>query len=161
MRRQREGAEQCCLSTRSIALIRVSRTLSYPHIEDGTVCFIGATTENPSFEINSALLSRLRIYRLKSVRPADIIVLLERTLERCFSDHKASRAFLDGIAGIADGDFRQSLNLLELAVGLAHGRAQPELLDASLLDDLVETGANRFDKGGISFTSRSVRYINP
>lgn len=138
-----------------------------PHIEDGTVCFIGATTENPSFEINSALLSRLRIYRLKSVRPADIIVLLERTLERCFSDHKASRAFLDGIAGIADGDFRQSLNLLELAVGLARGRAQPELLDASLLDDLVETGANRFDKGGdqfyeqISALHKSVRGSDP
>lgn len=138
-----------------------------PHIEDGTVCFIGATTENPSFEVNSALLSRLRIYHLKSVPQTDIIVLLERTLQRCFSGHKASGAFLEGIAGIADGDIRQSLNLLELAVGLAQSRAQPDVLDVSLLDDLAQTGARRFDKGGdqfyeqISALHKSVRGSDP
>ena len=97
----------------------------------------------------------------------DIIVLLERTLQRCFSGHRASGAFLEGIAGIADGDIRQSLNLLELAVGLAQSRAEPDLLDVSLLDDLAQTGARRFDKGGdqfyeqISALHKSVRGSDP
>ena len=122
-----------------------------PHIEDGTVCFIGATTENPSFEVNSALLSRLRIYHLKAVPREDVMALLERTLRRCYSGHSATESFLTGIANIADGDIRQSLNLLELSVGLAQGREQPDRLDESLLKDLLETGARRFDKGGDQF----------
>ncbi len=138
-----------------------------PHIEDGTVCFIGATTENPSFEVNGALLSRLRIYHLKAVSQADIIALLERTLARCYPDHRSAESFLEGIANIADGDIRQSLNLLELSIGLAQGREQPEVLDTSLLDDLAETGARRFDKGGdqfydqISALHKSVRGSDP
>lgn len=122
-----------------------------PHIEDGTVCFIGATTENPSFEVNSALLSRLRIYHLKAVPREDVMALLERTLRRCYRSHNATESFLTGIANIADGDIRQSLNLLELSVGLAQGREQPDRLDESLLKDLLETGARRFDKGGDQF----------
>ncbi len=122
-----------------------------PHIEDGTICFIGATTENPSFEVNTALLSRLRIYRLKPVPAEEVVKLLERTVQRCYVGYRVTESFLTGIASIADGDIRQSLNLLELSVGLADSREQADILDESLLEDLLETGARRFDKGGEQF----------
>ena len=122
-----------------------------PHIEDGTICFIGATTENPSFEVNTALLSRLRIYRLKPVPAQEVVKLLERTVQRCYVGYRVTESFLTGIASIADGDIRQSLNLLELSVGLADSREQADILDESLLEDLLETGARRFDKRGDQF----------
>ena len=138
-----------------------------PHIEDGTVCFIGATTENPSFEVNSALLSRLRIYRLKAVEPEAIIGMLERTMVNCYPGISATDSFTRGLAQIADGDVRQSLNLLELSVQLASADGNDVNLDESLLADLMETGSRRFDKGGdqfyeqISALHKSVRGSDP
>ena len=136
-----------------------------PHIEDGTIVFIGATTENPSFEVNSALLSRLRVYHLRAVSPETLHSLLLRTLERHYPDITMSEAFANGLTALADGDVRQSLNLLELAIDLAAGEAAQ--LDESLLKDLVETNARRFDKGGdefyqqISALHKSVRGSDP
>jgi putative ATPase len=136
-----------------------------PHIEDGTIVFIGATTENPSFEVNSALLSRLRVYHLRAVSPETLHSLLLRTLERHYPGITMSETFANGLTNLADGDVRQSLNLLELAIDLAAGEATQ--LDESLLKDLVETNARRFDKGGdefyqqISALHKSVRGSDP
>jgi len=136
-----------------------------PHIEDGTIVFIGATTENPSFEVNSALLSRLRVYHLRAVSPETLHSLLLRTLERHYPGITMSETFANGLTNLADGDVRQSLNLLELAIDLAAGEAAQ--LDESLLKDLVETNARRFDKGGdefyqqISALHKSVRGSDP
>jgi len=138
-----------------------------PHIEDGTVCFIGATTENPSFEVNSALLSRLRIYRLKAVRAEAIIGMLERTMATCYPGISATDAFTRGLAELSDGDVRQSLNLLELSIQVASANGNDVNLDESLLADLMETGSRRFDKGGdqfyeqISALHKSVRGSDP
>jgi len=95
-----------------------------PHVEDGTVVFIGATTENPSFELNNALLSRARVYVLKALGPVD----LERVVDRALADPErglgAQRLEIDAdaralLAAAADGDARRVLNLLELAADLA------------------------------------------
>ena len=136
-----------------------------PHIEDGTIVFIGATTENPSFEVNSALLSRLRVYHLEAVSPEKLQSLLERTLNKHYPGTTMSEAFARGIASLADGDVRQSLNLLELAIDLM--AAQDAELSDNLLADLLETNARRFDKGGdefyqqISALHKSVRGSDP
>ena len=138
-----------------------------PHIEDGTICFIGATTENPSFEVNTALLSRLRVYRLKSVSATVMSGLVSRTIERCYPQVAASEAFCEGVASLADGDVRQALNLIELAMNLADGNPAETPLDEALLAELRSTGTRRFDKGGdvfyeqISALHKSVRGSDP
>jgi putative ATPase len=100
-----------------------------PYVEDGTVCFIGATTENPSFEINSALLSRARVYVLRSLTADDIQQVLRRALDREFaSGAEAVKATDDAVATLAraaDGDARRALNLLEVAADLAGAGETP------------------------------------
>ena len=93
-----------------------------PYVEDGTVIFIGATTENPSFELNNALLSRSRVYKLRSLELADIVEVLQRgvqTLSDTDGPVAIDPAQLEAIAQHADGDARKALNLLELAADLA------------------------------------------
>src|SRR5882757_5616391 len=95
-----------------------------PHVEDGTLVFIGATTENPSFEIIGALLSRARVYVLKALEAADIRALLERALEdreRGLGESglKIEPEALELLAQAGDGDARRALGMLELASGLA------------------------------------------
>jgi len=137
-----------------------------PYIEDGTICFIGATTENPSFEVNNALLSRLRVYRLQPVSEQDLESLLQRARSRHFPEITATDAFISGIARLADGDVRQSLNLLELSVDML-GEVGGDTLEETLLGPLAESGARRFDKGGdaffdqISALHKSVRGSDP
>ncbi len=145
-----------------------------PHAEDGTLVFIGATTENPSFEVNSALLSRARVYVLKALdRDA-----IRRILDRAISDTQrglgatgvgVDEAARDLIADAADGDARQGLTLLELAVTLA----QSELGESARVDKAMaarvirEGGARRFDKQGeyfydqISALHKSIRGSDP
>ena len=94
-----------------------------PHVEDGTVVFIGATTENPSFELNNALLSRARVYVLKALEPADLEQVVDRALADVARGLGAQRFTIDDearalLAGAADGDARRVLNLLELASDL-------------------------------------------
>ena len=138
-----------------------------PHIEDGTICFVGATTENPSFEVNNALLSRLRVYRLRSVSEGTLIELLKRAIQQCYPEAVVNDGFLAGVAKLADGDVRQALNLLELAADLTTEAGPETRLDEAVLEQLVATGMRRFDKGGdafyeqISALHKSVRGSDP
>ena len=138
-----------------------------PHIEDGTICFVGATTENPSFEVNSALLSRLRVYRLRPVTAEVLEALLARTVARFYPDIDVAPKSLLELAKLADGDVRQSLNLLELATDLCATEGVPHRLDEAILKELASTGARRFDKGGdvffdqISALHKAVRGSDP
>ena len=117
-----------------------------PYVEDGTVIFIGATTENPSFELNNALLSRSRVYKLRSLEQADIESVLARgvaALEGVVVDADC----LGQIAAQADGDARRALNLLELAADLA----EQGHITASTLEEVLQASLRRFDKGGDLF----------
>ena len=140
-----------------------------PYVEDGTVCFIGATTENPSFEINGALLSRARVYVLRSLTVDDIQQVLRRALEREFSaGAEAVKADDDAIATLAraaDGDARRALNLLEVAADLA--RAGTGTIGEEIAGEVSAGGYRRFDKKGeqfydqISALHKAVRGTDP
>ena len=138
-----------------------------PFVEDGTVVFVGATTENPSFELNSALLSRARVYKLRALDEAAIVRVLKRALRSDAAfDGQELRIDDDSLARLAraaDGDARRSLNLLEVAADLAHqGR-----IDETVLAELFGGDARRFDKGGdvfhdqISALHKAVRGSSP
>ncbi len=123
-----------------------------PHVEDGTVVFIGATTENPSFELNNALLSRARTYVLKPLTDSEIEAILAQAL----SDRERGLGGLGLnlsdearrlLAAAADGDARRALNLLEIASDLADG----EEIELSLIEEVVSGTVRRFDKGGEAF----------
>jgi putative ATPase len=143
-----------------------------PFVEDGTLVFIGATTENPSFELNSALLSRARVYLLKPLDEADLIALLERALadtERGLagSGVTATREILGLMADAADGDARRALNLLELAADLAAADPAGPVITIDIVRDVAAGGHRRFDKRGelfydqISALHKSVRDSDP
>jgi putative ATPase len=127
-----------------------------PYLEDGTLTFVGATTENPSFEVISALLSRARIYVLKALMPEDLRTVLRTALadeERGLGREQivAEPEALELIAHAADGDARRALNMLELAAGLAQAGTTPHTLDAALAGEVAGGGHRRFDKGGDQF----------
>jgi putative ATPase len=123
-----------------------------PFVEDGTLIFIGATTENPAFEVNSALLSRARVYTLRSLAPAELLPLLERGLTSLEPPLVARGRSLQMIAEVADGDARRALNLLELAAELVEADAagQHALLEATVAE-VSQQSLRRFDKGGDQF----------
>ncbi|MDG5499098.1 replication-associated recombination protein A [Marinobacter sp. BGYM27] len=143
-----------------------------PHIEDGTVIFVGATTENPSFELNSALLSRTRVYVLKNLEKPDLIGLMQRALadpEGLKDKLVVPAELLDIIATSANGDARRSLNTLEIAADLAEPAAEgdvPELTE-DVLQQVMQSSLRRFDKHGdvfydqISALHKSVRGSDP
>jgi putative ATPase len=128
-----------------------------PFLEDGTLIFVGATTENPSFEVVSALLSRARVYVLKSLGVEDIAALLRTALvdeERGLGKEHitAEPDALDLIARAADGDARRGLNMLELAASLAEASASgSHLLTVAIAQEVASGGRRRFDKGGDQF----------
>ena len=128
-----------------------------PWVEDGTLTFIGATTENPSFELNSALLSRARVYVLKSLSREALLGILEQALadpERGLGADapELPREQLEALADAADGDARRALNLLELAADLATATAGgARQLDETTLAGLLAGGHRRFDKRGEAF----------
>ncbi len=139
-----------------------------PHIEDGTFSFIGATTENPSFELNNALLSRVRTYILKSLTTEDIQTILKAALndkERGLGDLELtiSDEALEFLANAADGDARRGLNWLEIATDLAENKK----ITLSSVKQIATETTRRFDKGGdlfyeqISALHKSVRGTNP
>ncbi len=141
-----------------------------PFVEDGTLLFIGATTENPSFELNAALLSRARVYLLKSLTAAELRGLLERALgdaERGLgtSGICAEADALALLADAADGDARRALNLLEVAADLAAGAGGA--LTIEIVREATAGGHRRFDKRGelfydqISALHKSVRDSDP
>jgi len=127
-----------------------------PYIEDGTLTFVGATTENPSFEVISALLSRARVYVLRPLSLEDLTTLLRAALtdaERGLgSEHlEAEPDALDTIARAADGDARRALNMLELAAGLAAAAGGTRRVTLALAQEVASGTHRRFDKGGDQF----------
>ena len=131
---------------------RAQQDALLPHVEDGTVTLIGATTENPSFELNNALLSRARVYVLRPLTEADLLALIERALsdtERGLGALKLRFApeLRPTLAAMADGDARRLLGLLELAADIA-----PDgVIDEAVLKELAGESWRRFDKGGEAF----------
>jgi putative ATPase len=147
-----------------------------PYVEDGTLIFVGATTENPSFEVNNALLSRARVYVLKSIDATDLGKLLDRALadeERGLGLLKLriEPAARDLLLAAADGDARRMLNLVETAADLsgADGEGDPagRRLDVDTTRAVIGSTYVRFDKGGenfydqISALHKSVRGSDP
>src|SRR5689334_6116472 len=136
-----------------------------PHVESGLFVFVGATTENPSFEVNSALLSRAAVYVLKSLDADELRELLERAQQELggltFSDEAR-----DALIGSADGDGRKLLNNLEI-VARAAAQQKTREIDGALLGSALAENLRRFDKGGdafydqISALHKSVRGSNP
>ena len=142
-----------------------------PHVEDGTLTFIGATTENPSFEIVGALLSRARVYVLKALTAEDLQALLRTALqdaERGLGAHGVgiSPEALELLAQAADGDARRALNMLDLAVSLTEA-AGAKTIGLAQAEEVASGGRRRFDKGGeqfydqISALHKSVRGSDP
>ena len=142
-----------------------------PHIEDGTFIFVGATTENPSFELNSALLSRTRVYVLKNLEDEDVLTLLNRALtsEEGFAGRLAvADDVLAVMAAASGGDARRALNILEVAADLAEPDADGnDRVSPEQLEQVMQTSLRRFDKGGdvfydqISALHKSVRGSDP
>jgi putative ATPase len=124
-----------------------------PYVEDGTVLFVGATTENPSFELNNALLSRARTYVLKRLAEEDLLKVLWQSLqdsERGLASQGIAIAEqeLSRIAQAADGDARRALTLLEIAFDLA---SEGEQVGEDIIAEVISGGVRRFDKGGEAF----------
>ena len=137
-----------------------------PYAESGLVTFIGATTENPSFEVNSALLSRAQVYVLKSLSDDELRLLLQRTQEKALGELAFDDKAVDTIIGYADGDARRFLNLLE-QTGTAARTSGITQITAEFLENALTLNARRFDKGGdnfydqISALHKSVRGSHP
>ncbi|NNG13359.1 MAG: replication-associated recombination protein A, partial [Halobacteria archaeon] len=127
-----------------------------PYVEDGTIIFIGATTENPSFELNSALLSRARTYVLKRLNET----ALRRIVDAALTDPRhglgdpglqLEEVLRDRLVQAADGDARRALNLLEIASDLAEEAGDVHIIPESVLNEVIAGGTRRFDKGGDDF----------
>ena len=139
-----------------------------PYAESGLVTFIGATTENPSFEVNSALLSRAQVYVLKSLAEDELKLLAARAQEQTqtLSHLQFDEAAVDTLVGYADGDARRLLNLLE-QTGTAASPAGITHITPEFIQNALTLNARRFDKGGdnfydqISALHKSVRGSNP
>ncbi len=143
-----------------------------PYVEDGTLTFIGATTENPSFELNSALLSRARVYVLRPLGVDDIVKLLRRALEDTERGLGGRGIEIDDDALIAlaqggDGDARRALGMLEVVGDLAEERDGRTVITLDQVREVAAGGRRRFDKGGeqfydqISALHKSVRGTDP
>lgn len=143
-----------------------------PHIEDGTILFIGATTENPSFELNNALLSRARVYLLQSLTEAE----LEGVIEHALRDKQRglgklnlhmSKAQITALAQAADGDARRTLNYLEVLSDMAEEQDGQRRISDQHLEQVLAESYRRFDKGGdhfydqISALHKAVRGSSP
>lgn len=116
------------------------------HLEDGKIILIGATTENPSFELNSALLSRTQIYVLNPLTPNSLAVILENSLKQISLSIKIVDEAKQLLLNLADGDVRRLLNILETIVN-----HQIEYVDCKILQQIVPDSLRRFDKGGEEF----------
>lgn len=145
---------------------RAQQDAFLPHIETGAITFIGATTENPAFELNNALLSRLRIYVLSALDAAAIRRVIDRALTEIGSDSSIAMepSLRDRLALLADGDARRALNLLELAVSLADdGQIDAAVMERAVGGTRVRNFDNKQDYfyDQISALHKSVRGSNP
>lgn len=135
-----------------------------PHIEDGTIIFIGATTENPGFELNSALLSRCKLYVLKALSLQALKQIILRAQKHSYPQLQINEDQLEKLADAADGDGRRVLNILEIAAAYAGESGE---LDDHQMKQVLSGRQRRFDKGGdyfydqISALHKSVRGSNP
>src|SRR3990170_7949911 len=143
-----------------------------PYVEDGTLTFIGATTENPSFELNNALLSRARVYVLKALTAEEVRQAVDRAIEDEPSGLGSQPLEMpdearDLLALAADGDARRALNLLEMAADLSIKQGGKQVITIDLIKDVITGGVRRFDKQGeafydqISALHKSVRGSDP
>ena len=143
-----------------------------PYVEDGTLTFIGATTENPSFELNNALLSRARVYVLKALDETALRDILRRAIadeERGLGRENIAVAddILELLAAAADGDARRALNLLEISADLAADGDGQRVIDKTIAEEVAQGGTRRFDKQGeyfydqISALHKSIRGSDP
>lgn len=120
-----------------------------PYVEDGTVIFVGATTENPSFEINNALLSRARVYQLNALTDDALVNIVKHAAER--EGWEIDPAQIALIAAHADGDARRALNLIELAGDMVRSRSEGKTLSEEVIAQVLNGQPRRFDKGGDLF----------
>ncbi len=143
-----------------------------PYVEDGTFIFIGATTENPSFELNNALLSRCRVYVLRGLQPEQLQAVLRQALADKARGLGEQHIHIDEdtlmtLAQAADGDARKALNLLEIAADLADEQGDHKTINEAVLAEVLASDVRRFDKGGdifyeqISALHKSVRGSSP
>jgi putative ATPase len=145
-----------------------------PYVENGTIYFIGATTENPSFELNNALLSRVKTYVLKSLSVDSLKTVIQNALKEdkqlAELNIEIDDESVDLLAQVADGDARRALNFLEIASDLAESAEDApdsRVIDKRVIEDVTSQSLRRFDKGGdlfyeqISALHKSVRGSNP
>ena len=170
--RQRAGGDTLLFVDEAHRFNKAQQDAFLPFVEDGTLVFVGATTENPSFELNSALLSRARVYVLKALGAHEIRIVIDRAIADAERGVGASRIDLpetlrDTLAAAADGDARRALNALEILVELAAAEGQIVVDEALVARVLAGGSARRFDKGGeqfydqISALHKSIRGSNP
>jgi putative ATPase len=137
-----------------------------PFVERGLLTFIGATTENPSFEVNSALLSRAAVYVLEALKPDDLAALLDRATASAMPEATLAAPARDAIIGYADGDGRRLINLVE-QLATAAAEAERRDIDLTFVEATIARSLRRFDKGGdafydqISALHKSVRGSDP
>lgn len=168
-----EAKQQAALGQQTILFIdevhrfnKAQQDAFLPFVEDGTVIFIGATTENPSFELNNALLSRTRVYRLQSLTDEALLKIVEQAHAKQADAANIDSEQLQRLVQAADGDARRALNLLELALDMA-GMQNKDVVDASVMDEVLSGHVRRFDKGGdlfyeqISALHKAVRGSSP
>jgi len=139
-----------------------------PHVESGLFTFIGATTENPSFEVNSALLSRAQVYILKSLSPSELSELIQRARTASMPNLEFEESALEVLVAYADGDARRLLNLLEqIRNASSVTGSEIQKIDHEFINNALSMQTRRFDKGGdqfydqISALHKSVRGSDP
>jgi putative ATPase len=166
--RRRSGARTILFIDEIHRFNKAQQDAFLPRVESGDIVLIGATTENPSFEVNSALLSRSKVHVLKPLTPAAMVTILRRALEDRerglgAQGASASNDALAGIARYANGDARIALNMLEMAAAAAGGAT----IDAALVADLAQNRSLLYDKTGeehynlISALHKSMRNSDP
>ena len=136
-----------------------------PHIESGLITFIGATTENPSFEVNSALLSRCQVYVLKALNEKELESILDKAL-KLYPERSINEGARNLVVTYADGDARKLINLVEMLLS-SHAADNSSAIDELDVKKIVADKTRRFDKGGdqfydqISALHKSVRGSDP
>jgi putative ATPase len=166
--RRRSGARTILFIDEIHRFNKAQQDAFLPRVESGDIVLIGATTENPSFEVNSALLSRSKVHVLKPLTPEAMVTILRRALEDRerglgAQELMASDEALAGIARYANGDARAALNMLEMAAAAAGGKA----IDSALIADLAQNRSLLYDKTGeehynlISALHKSMRNSDP
>lgn len=138
-----------------------------PFVEDGTVTFIGATTENPSFELNNALISRTRVYQLQALSKAELIQVINQALRLSNKQVNFAADLQEQLANAADGDARRALNLLDLALEYGEAQHHKITITPKVLEKILTESIRRFDKNGdifydqISALHKAVRGSSP